>query len=150
MVLSLNKDVGHLGVNGAEDDDKDDIDDGWSELEMIWDILSILINICVIPHLHTDLSADYAQDEEDGYGDTDESLAEVRVESRNFVSRSSLLVNQIGCFELFALRCWILEVSQEPHVSNLVLLALPALHEVGCPQDDKDCIERVQWRVKRI
>ena len=93
MVLSLNKDVGHLGIDSAEDDDKDDIDDGWSKFEMIWDILSILINICVIPHLHTDLSADYAHDEEDGYGDTDESLAEVRIESRNFISRSSLLIN---------------------------------------------------------
>lgn len=93
MVLSLDKDVCHLGIDSAEYDDKDHIDDGWSEFEMIWDILSILINICVIPHLHTDLSADYAQDEEDGYGDTDESLSEVRIESRDFVSRSSLLVN---------------------------------------------------------
>ena len=144
MVLFVNHNLQHDLIGEAEGSDKSYVDTGGKELDFIRNFFSILLNIRLLPSFHHNLSSDYSNDEEDRDRDADENRSCRGVEAGHLVGRLGLLVNELGCFEFFTFSGGILEIAHEPQVGDSVLLALPALNEVGGPQDDKDGIDRVR------
>ena len=92
----------------------------------------------------------HGKDESHGDGDSDKDLAVIGVEPRNFVRRLGLLINEVCCLELLSLRGWILVVTHQPCVTDFTLFSLPALYKVSGPQDDKNGVECIDWRIEAI
>ena len=129
MILSVDKPIDYILVNYAVKSDESDVNNGWSELEVIRNMIAIFLNIFIVPQLHTNLCADNQGYEKERDGDTLVNLSIVGVEAGGFVCLFCLLVDVVGRFEVFTFLCRVLEVAHKPHVSNLRFFPLPAFNE---------------------
>lgn len=77
-------------------------------------------------------------------------MAVVGVDTRLFLGLMRLLIDVEGRFELFALGRGVDIVAHEPHITNLVFLALPALNKVSGPQNNEDGIDSIDWRIEGL
>ena len=129
MILSIHKPIDNKLVHYAVNCDESDVTDGWCELEVIRNVFSIFFDILIVPQFHANLSANNQAYEEERDGNALENLSIVSVESGDFVRSFCLLVNVVGCFEVFTFLGWVLEVAHEPHIGDFVLFPLPAFDE---------------------
>ena len=129
MILSIHKPIDNKLVHYAVNCDESDITDGWCELEVIRNVLAIFFDVLIVPQFHANLSANNQAYEEERDGNALENLTIVGVESGDFVCSFCLLVDIEGCFKVFTLLSWVLEVAHEPHIGNFVLFPLPAFDE---------------------
>ena len=129
MIFSINEPIDNNLVKYAVNCDESDVNYGWGELEVIRNFIAILFNILIVPQLHANLCANNQAYEKERNGNALENLSIVGIESGDFVCHFCLLVDVVGCFEVFTFLGRVLEVTHKPHVSDFVLFPLPALDE---------------------
>ena len=143
MILTLDKLLRNHLVDGAVKNDKNNIDDTGCELQLKRNVLAVLLDVVLSPDLHCYLRTDHEYDEEHRDWDADKDLAIVCLDTAHLLSLLGLLVDDECSTELFTLGRWINVVPHQPHVTNHVFFAFPALHEVSGPQYYEDCIDTV-------
>lgn len=136
MVLIQDQESGQSLVNYSENDDQNRVDDGRNVSPIRGCFLRfVLLNFSCsyspVKILHRNLGTHDECHESERYRNANQHLPLVSILGSNFPLVLSVRVNGDLALEVWSFRGNISETSDEPFISNVVLLALPTLSEEG-------------------